>query len=364
MAHELYASRFIANDGQPAWHELGVIRTMVQTFGDALIEILNGARYTLNPAGFFDAETGTWMNLPDQRAIVFRDPANDFTKSFGLVSPDFSIVQPDRLKAVLDPVLTGYEVHTVGLLRDGSSIFIALKAGEREILGERYESYLTFDLSFEPGRTMKAYSTDVRTVCANTQQLGLDQSALRFDVSHVGDVDSKVSVAAELIKSFNERQELFPAIMNAYAKYDMNGDELRAVLDAAFAMPKRPKVLSSTIDRMDPAQIAALSDGNGPVADFIRSLSTSERAYVNAVARVEDARNVARAAIGTFNVEFPEFAGTAYAVYNGVTQTADWRNDRNGNVRGNVADRVAPGGARWYEKVRAAEAINSIVGLN
>lgn len=364
MSHEIYSTRFLANDGNPAWHAIGTVRTLVQRFGEALIEILNGARYSLNPAGFFDGETGVWQNLDDQRAVIFRDPANGFTKSFGLVSPDFAIVQPERLIEILDPVLEAYPVHTAGMLRDGSSIFLALRGEDRTILGEGYQSYLTFDLSFEPGRTMKAYSTDVRTVCANTQQVGLDQSALRFDVSHVGDVDSKVSVAAELVKSFQERRDLFPAIMEAYAKYDMNGDEIAAVIEAAFALPKRPKVLSSTIDRMNPVQLAALSDGSGPVADFIRSLSTSERAYVNAVARVEDAREIARAAVATFNTDFPEFAGTAYAVYNGITQTADWRNDRNGNVRGNVADRTAPGGPRWYEKVRAAETINGIVGLN
>jgi hypothetical protein len=364
MAHEIYSNRFLANDGNPAWHAIGTVRTLVQRFGEALIELLNGARYSLNPVGFFEPETGEWMDLPEQRAVIFQDPANNFRKSFGIVGSEFSIIQPERIIQLLDPVLSEYPVHTAGLLRDGSSIFLALKAEPREVLGEAYDSYLTFDLSFEPGRTMKAYSTDVRTVCANTQALGLSQSGLRFDVSHVGDPDAQMTVATELVKSFHERRDFFPKVMGLYAGYDMNGDEITHVIESAFTLPTRPKVLSSTIDRMNPVQIAALSDGSGPVAEFLKGLSTAERSYVNAVARSEDAREVARIAVANFNRDFPEFAGSAYAVYNGITQTADWRTDKNGGTRGNVAERVAPGGPRWYEKVRAAEALNRIVGLN
>ncbi len=358
MAHEIYANAFVANDGKTAWHGLGKVRTMVQTFGEAIEEILDGATYTIEPAGTFNPNLNRWEALPHQRQVTFRDPNNEKrpVHSFGLVSKDYQIISPDRIAALLSDAVAGMPVATIGLLKKGSCIFVALDAGKRTVVGEEYQDYLTFDLSFEPGRVMQVYATPVRTVCANTQVFGKKASTINMGISHTGDVNGKMALAASFVASFEERKDFFRILMEHYVAHSMTRLQTKKVLDAAYPVPPRPKILCDTLDKLEPAEIAALT-GNEAIADLIQDLTSKERDFVNSTARSERTRALARHAIRTFDADYPEFAGTAYSVYNGITQTSDHRVGKGG-----VGESVLVG-IRFGEKVRAAEVLTKIVGM-
>lgn len=358
MSHEIYREKMLANDGKPAWHGLGVVRETVQYIAEAVRELLGNIRYSLEPAATFNPESGLFELLDEQYNVIMRDPGNTErqTFSFGQVSKDFRMADPLSLAEALDPVCGEYPVATAGMLRNGSSIFVALDGGTREIVGEEHQNFLTFDLSVEPGRTVKAYSTEVRTVCRNTQAAGLAAASLRFDISHTGNIEGKVAFAVELLKSLEERKAFFETLMEAYAKYNLNTAEVTAVIEAAHPLPKRPKILSQTIDQLEPADMAKFR--GGAIEDLLADLTDKERAYVNSVARATSARELVRSNFVSFNSVFPHFAGSAYALYNAITQTSDWRDGR-----GNVAESVAIG-PRFREKIRAAEMLTDLVGLN
>jgi len=358
MAHEISEKRFYAYDGQPAWHKIGqYIIQKGKLFSEALSDVLDGVRYSIEPMGTFDESAHWWQALEDQRCVIYRDRKKGIVRSFGQVGKDFQIVQPERLGELLDPVLEGYEVHTAGMLRDGKSIFLALKAGEREIVGEQYTDYLTFDLSFEPGRVMKVYATPVRTVCANTQELGIGQSTVAMDISHSGNADSAMQLATAFVRSFQERKEFFTFVMEQYTLHLLNDAEIAHVIESAFPFPSRPKILTQTVDRLTPEQIATFSQ-EGTIGQLLDGLSRTERQYVNSVARTEEERSIVRYAMDRFDRDFPHFKGTAYSLYNACTETSDWRTGS-----ADVAQQIVSGGTRWREKIRAANALSSVVGV-
>lgn len=364
MAHEIYTdargAQFIDNDGLPAWHGLGKIRVMAQDFRETVTELLGGASYSIEPLATY--YRGSFELVKDQFQVMFRNPndTDNPVRSFGTVSKDFQILSPDRLSEMLSPVLSdaGYKVATAGLLRNGSSIFVAMDCGERQVVGESYRDYLTFDLSFEPGRTMRVYSTPVRTVCANTQTFGIARASVDCKISHTGNVDGKLAVATALVQNLEDRQIFFANLMERFADYKIHETEMLHVLEQAFPMPVRPKSLASTVDRISPAELAMLADGNEAVMELVQEFDAKERQHINAKARVQQARELATFAHGRFEVEFPEFAGTAYALYNAITETADWRDGK-----GNIGESALVG-TRMREKVRAADALINIVGAD
>tara|TARA_B110000503_G_scaffold134815_1_gene214357 strand:- start:930 stop:2018 length:1089 start_codon:yes stop_codon:yes gene_type:complete len=352
-------SKIIANDGGPVWSHLGGSRTMQgQTFKEAIVEVLGDITYTNEPAATYSPQ-GKFELIPNQFHSMMRDPSNKVQplKSFGIVSRNYSNVTPFVVADVLGPVLSDYEVHTVGIVKNGSILFVSLKLEDQEIVGELYGYYLNFLISFEPGRASQVYLTPVRYACYNANLLSQEMSKINLSVSHMGDVKAKISLAAELVKGFQHGKEVFESAMKAFTSYKMTDQDVQDVLVKVFPIPSRPKSLKQITDKFSLAEIAALKSVEG-VGGLISGLDRVEGQYIARVAAMGGARAIMLDAIAQFDREFPHFKGTAYSVYNALTQTTDWREQQGGKHF-----ESAVSGSRHGEKVRGAGELLSIVGV-
>jgi len=138
---------------------------------------------------FFTGNNGQPVQW-DQKVAIVRD---DTGRGLGTVSPDYEIVQNETLLSLIKPLQEEglLKIENVGYLAHGASVFVQAKIEkEFQVIGEDYQSYITFLNGHAGNKSVAIGTSAVRVICGNTFAMAYSDISEKF--RHTAGVNERV----------------------------------------------------------------------------------------------------------------------------------------------------------------------------
>jgi len=191
MAHLVQT---MAYTGETPWHNLGnqlptkqPIEVWAKQAGMDWNICETPVRYLTDQAG----PLGSIMSFEDQK-VLYR---SDNKAPLSVVSQRYQVVQP---KAVLEfyrdlTVISGYELETAGVLKNGKKFWALAKTGKEASLkgDDLVKGYILLATSCDGSLATTATFTSIRVVCNNTLTVALNGASGAIKVPHSTSFDAQ-----------------------------------------------------------------------------------------------------------------------------------------------------------------------------
>lgn len=342
------------NDKLPVWWGLGVQpekafqwKNVTEGFEAAgMMYKLYGAPCYI-PYNRDDGMTSELITVP-KRQVIVREPSlgNPDPTPLGVVSDKFVIIQNEELGEWFDPICEMYPLATFGILGEGQSIWMAFKTPGFDIFGDAFDGYLFAFGKMAGGGSFGVGYTTVRVVCRNTFKLAESTALNLMQFAHKGHVKDLVKMRAWAEAEVAGKRQQAVAEWELLVKAKVTSSQVADIIEAAIPTPKNGSAI--TLGELAPSMLQQETLAQGLFNEAKRQLD--QRVTAMDANRLAIGRNLM-----VFNDEFPQFANTAYAVVNAVTQAADWPD----NPRSDTPQ-AATFGYRNAWKVRAMKAAMKI----
>ncbi len=331
MPAEIYEQRFVAVR-VPAWHRLGTV------FEEPVSPSQAVASGNLDvPANIFPLRAV----MPDGRLLdvdlsIVGHVVGDRVEVLG-TARRFEIMPLTEILPQLDELAAQYPLSATGTLNRGGRVFFTFAAGESEIVGEQYLEYLVYAHSYTPGVANLIMWTPVRVVCQNTLLTGEAAATLKLAAKHTRGVIERTSASLAVADAL-KRADTIKAHLEMLARIQMSRAGVENVLRQVYG-PYAPRAIDLS-----------------PIEDLVdeRTLSLVSAPAEQQVRYVNNLVSTAMLSYDRLCDEFPRIAGTAYAVYQAVVESADYRRGRSSSAESSVV------GARADEKARAWKILVSL----
>lgn|SRR5512139_184059 len=304
------------NDKQPAWWGLGIQPDKAYQWADVRTGFeAAGMLYKLYDRPCITTFDGKRLNLLDRRIIV-REPSLGDTEPTPLdvVSDNFVIIQNEDIAEYFNPLCDVYKLATFGVLDEGRIVWLAFETDEFDIAGDPFKGYLFAYGKTAGGGSFGVGYTSVRIVCQNTFMMAENKALNLMKFSHKGQVKDLVKMRAWAETEVASQRQQAIADWELLVKTKVTAMQTADIIEAAFPEPKQGAALAL-----------------GEIAPGLLKESFAQDLFNQAQKQMGQrvtAMDVNRIGVGAnlvkFNDEFPQFAGTAYAVVNAVTEYADW----------------------------------------
>lgn len=317
-----------------AWHELGVVSDVPWTAAEAVRKI--NMDYTVQPEPLVTASGLNTKLFALVRSATHDAPA----EVLGTCGPDYTTVQNMEIADMLDAVAekTGWNVETAGALGKGETMFLTLDTGRAVVTNGKAEEelaqYFLVTNTHDIGRSLRVAYTPVRVVCQNTLIAGLDAANLNIGLTHHKAVHDDLALTIKLAAAFKKAQAETNEAFNRMAVRVLTPDEIAYVLAAAYVLPKVPQKARawSVVSKSDDAK-SELSEVE------IAKLEAVKAKHEYECSRLEVYRKAANERLTAFNDEQKPFANTAWALWQAITETENYRRGSSGK-QGVVAQDV------------------------
>ena len=274
----------IAYTGNTPWHKLGNKVDGAMTSAEAIVkagldwEVLKRPIYT---------DTGT--HVTDYYATLRAD--NE--QVLGVVGAQYRVVQNQQAFTFMDDIvgekLAMYEV--AGSLKGGKRVWMLAKLPNQIVVADRdpINEYLLLCNSHDGSLAVTAMYTPIRVVCQNTLSVALNGKGKRFSTNHKVNVHSRLANAREILGLAENYFDKFATQAERLAKTPISGAQALEVFGHVYKI--------SPVDLVD-MMLAEKRPPEAQAIDYMLHLAN----------------------YGTGN---KEFAGTAWGLYNGVTEYFD-----------------------------------------
>ena len=224
MAHGITQSDSVMSVRQVPWHRLGVVLDERPRTLAAALEA-SGLTWTVTKEPLYGA---SGQPVPGHHATVRQDT----DQVLGVVSDDYVVVQNEQCFAFLANLLGSELVfETAGSLWGGRQVFITAKLPDHITLGgDEVRPYLVLSASYTGTGAIRAMSTPVRAVCANTVRAALERARAVYRVRHVGDPTSQLHEARAVLGMTVDYYHQFAAFGDPLALAPMDERAQRSVL--------------------------------------------------------------------------------------------------------------------------------------
>ena len=304
------------NDKQPAWWGLGIQPENAYQWADVSTGFeAAGMMYKLYLTPCKTEFKGIEIEFTDRR-VVTREPSlrDDQPTLLDVVSDNFVLLQNQEIAERFDPLCKLYKLATFGVLDEGRRVWCAFETDEFDIKGDPFKGFLVAYGHQAGSGSFSVFYTNVRVVCQNTLMMALDKSFDLMKFAHKGQVKDLVEMRAwaevEVAASRQNVIKQWEMLVNT----KVNEIQVAQIIEAAFPEPKKGKAIRMVEAAPDLLQKSLAQ------SLFDEAQAKLDRGMVS----VENNRVAVGNKLNIFNSEFPQFAGTAYAVVNAVTEHADW----------------------------------------
>lgn len=268
----------------PAWHQLGKVVSGSQTWEEA-IKLAN-MDYEVVKSQLVHPRTGEAL---EGAYGIFRSDNDVF---LGSVGERYTPIQNHFMFSFMDSVLDAdgkAHYETAGVLGKGERVFmLANLTDEYDIhgTGDKHKAYFAGVGSHDGSTSTRFFVTEVRIVCANTVQIALNKAKGQgVSVRHT---------------------------VNAEARLD---ERLRDLQNARFAFNDTMKKLEFLAEKkIDIASVDTILSEIFNLSNGLEEASTRAKNSVELVKSLLESND---------NDAFPEFRGTAYNLFNAVTEYQD-----------------------------------------
>jgi hypothetical protein len=349
MSHNLFGERFLGHR-EPGWHHLGEVFQDPITAAEAIrrcqmdYEVLKVPMTVDVPTPF-----GINRVVIQDKVVLLREPTPDDPEHLylGVASPDYEIVQNTDVAEALDQLTDVWPVETMGALDKGKTMFASLDAGMTRVAGEEVHQYFLATNTNDGGTSMKIMFTPVRVVCQNTLVTGMASATVSAALNHKTGVIGSMKARMDMIKKLQQASATTLESFEKLAKCALDETGTRQVLEFTYPYPKRPSKVTSLegIDEKDIALVGAL---------YVEANAANEL-WQYYCERADAFRSGAVELFNKINDEHPAIAGSAYALFNAVVESADYRAGSDSVISSSIF------GARAQEKKRAFKAAMDLV---
>jgi len=273
------------------WHRLGNVTEGALNSAEAIK--MAGLDWTVSLRGI--ATFGQGQGQDDDRIIPINDTfatVRDSDESvLGVVGKRYEPIQNSQCFDFLDRVLPDFDAkyETAGSLYDGRIVWMLLNLGQDVVVGEdKIVPYLLLTNSHDGSTAIKAMTTPVRVVCANTLALAVNNFHSSFSFRHTKNVENRIEEARNSLEL-------------SYKYVDGFGEEVEKLIDQQVTTDK----FNEMIDLLMP--LPELADDNANIQHY--STINSQRAVM----------------LNNFeNPEFAEHKNTAWSVINAISNYEQW----------------------------------------
>lgn len=276
----------MAYTGKTPWHGLGTYVDHPMTAAEAI---------TLGQLDWTVSKQPLYTQTRKQTGL-FAIRRDDTQEYFAAVGNHYQPVQQVDAFTMMDGIvgdqLASYEV--VGSLRGGRWVWMLLKLRESLTIGgtDQVDRYLLLSNSHDGSSALDIRWTPIRVVCGNTLSAALtDKSAVRFRTSHTSNIEARMKDARKVLGLASQYFEQFGKDAEVMVGKRMTSQQQSIILGDLF-----------TID-------------DARVQEIIKDGGSAKRA--NEKAAVEVYR------LSSEGLGNEPFAGTAWGLYNGLTQWID-----------------------------------------
>ena len=245
MAHKIYKEKF-ATLRQPAWHGLGHV--LEQEMG-----AVEAARLIEVPKVEVEVISGSKSGvLSDYKAIVGVEgnSQGEIRTVYSIVSKDYHEITHDRFletwdKATRDGMGIPAPVETLGLLYNGSTLFLTTKLPSFGVKGDEINAYLLALNPLQLGKAVTVRKTPVRVVCNNTLEASGKQFTSEWRVIHTQ--DAAIQLEGFLRNAFEQSKAEYETVKDLFeilANKNVSDDTAKALYASvypAIAMPNEGK---------------------------------------------------------------------------------------------------------------------------
>lgn len=316
MAHDLFNASMMYV-GEVPWHGLGTKLPQNATW-EEIQSILP----------FYDALErplfipGCLTPVPDRKALI----ASNDGRYLATVGSGYGVVQFSQMAKVVAEALNGQAVfHTAGLMGDNGATGWLLGEIPNLIKVDNDDSpirqFFLATSAHDGTSSVRLKNCATRVVCRNTLGAALGEDGASTNIRHTTNAALRVDAAGVAFKGLISSMQRFGTLANRMAGTLVTAEQRKAILEETFPMPEGAEKGSvgytRTIDRRDQTnRLADYGQGIGPA-----------------------------------------MRGTAWALFQGVTEYADHVMPIRGNDRPTIADTF---GAQIFGKASDVK----VAGLN
>lgn len=355
MSHEIWGERLLLR-GKPAWHGLGRVFDEGLKLGAAEAIVGAGLDYRVHKLPLYvSIPAGATTMVPDRFALMREPHADDPNWAFfGVAGSDYTMIQNVELGEMLDPLTERWPVETVGALKSGRTIFMALDAGGASVAGDEIHKYFLITDTKDGGRSVRILFSPVRVVCWNTLSTAIRAGSAHARIPHTTSVKDDVNLYLRVMVQLQKTEQKVMSQFEAMAAAKLTPSTIDGVFEFAYPLPKRPM-------KMELGEELGLIDVTGEFQQLAdEELDEDLKATVNsAVAthqyysqRIAAYRGAAHESLDRFNQSTPSLANTGWATYNSVVEVEDYRKGKSDES----AITSALFGGRSITKARAFDA--------
>lgn len=318
MPAVIFGNRFRGR-GVPAWHGIGRVFENDPSAVEATKDADCDYQVFKTPI-YADMPGKGRILIPDQYGVIRGETAGDEAKYIATVGKEFQPVQNIAIAEAIDAsgLTKLYQVETVGALGDGETFFLALsdRDGEFDIAGSPARMYWTAYNGHDGNRALGLMQTPVKTVCSNTLVMALKAASINVKISHTDKAGMELDFWLGVAPAMRKAQEKAKEVIGAMARFEVNAEQVDAILEAAYPSPKAAgKAQLKNLVTID------LTAGQAEAVD--KAVDANQRAALRQYAKLSLARDVFENYASSDGEKGQ--AGTAWGVYEAVCDVEDHR---------------------------------------
>ena len=284
---------FCVGERESAWHKLGQRTPDAVKWEDAVT--LADLNWTVEKRQLYARNPlGTVVSVPSYGTFRTDDGAY-----LGTVGEGYGIIQNREQFQWIDAILeaaNGAHYESAGALGNGERIWCLARIPEADYEidgGDKHQAYLMGCTSHDGSLAQTLKLVDTRVVCANTLAVALRESGSAVRVKHTVNAQARMQEAVRAVTSVVSSAKTIQAKMERLASTKLTRESTERILDILFPKSKDEK--------------ANQTRRENTVSDVLGLFASNDR---NA---------------------FPSVKGTAYNLFNAVTEYADHMRTARGN---------------------------------
>jgi phage/plasmid-like protein (TIGR03299 family) len=283
-----------------AWHKIGTPVGHAMTAHEAL-EAANLANWDVRKRPLWadlredGIEDQRGIVVPDQYGTVFTNPVNNKITPIGVVGKDYTPIQNESMTEFAEAIVdeSGAHFETAGSLRNYSQTFLTMKLPRTMVLQgldgreDVSEWYLSIFNSHNGSSSLVSTISNVRVVCANTQDANLAGAKSKFKVQHSKNWANKVQLAREALRLFFVYEEAFENAVRAMHEQPFTAAEMKLFAEDLLNLAKAEKDTAMATRRQNEVDAITALFNNSPTIAGTPIAGTKFAAY-NAVSEYVD----------------------------------------------------------------------------
>lgn len=304
MAHEIMEDDAMFSVREVPWHGLGEILTDYPTIAGAITA--SGLSWDVSvekmTVPMFFAGQQQVIEVPDDFAVI----REDTHKVVGVVGNRYEPYQNSEMWGFIENFQnqSGIKLETAGSLKNGRTTWVLAKNGIMEAIhGDPIEEFFLFRNSFDGSSPISVMFTNIRVVCNNTLTAAIRGARNIYNVRHTASAADQIKEVQKALGLRAKYQSKVNLSMEALVKYKM--DATRSINFLEEVIFPEPKRIVQTVDK-------------GEIVHTFEE--ATQRAQTT---RTNNVNNVLELLEGGAGADIKGVKGTAYGMFNALTEWAD-----------------------------------------